>query len=285
MIEFPEAFVTTDRTSLEGQRRFVQSLKFQLLLLLVAGGTSAIAWTTGQLDIGALVAGTSFLLAALLRLNSFSGSPHRRWYEGRAAAESIKTLSWRFAVGGEPFPSSLGRQAIPELTAHIDEITRDLISLERPPTGPPATESMRALRAQDLETRKAAYLSDRIDDQQRWYEAKARWNRAREGFWGRLVLAAEGLGAVGAFLVGFGVLEIDLFGLAGALAAVSAAWLETKQHHSLANAYGVAASELTSIKALGMQEMSEEEWARFVSQSEEAISREHTLWRARVSKD
>jgi hypothetical protein len=285
MIEFPEAFVATDRASLEGQRRFVQSLKFQLVLLLIAGATSAIAWTNGHLDIGALVAGVAFLLAALLRLNSFSGSPHQRWYEGRAAAESVKTLSWRFAVGGDPFPVSLGDEAVSQLASHVDDITRDLASLERPTSEPAATESMRALRADDLDTRKAAYLTDRIEDQQRWYEAKASWNRARESFWSRVVLAAEVLGALGAFLVGFGLLEIDLFGLAGALAAVSAAWLETKQHHALANAYGVAASELASIKSLGSQAMSEEEWARFVSESEEAISREHTLWRARTSKD
>ena len=86
--------------------------------------------------------------------------------------------------------------------------------------------------------------------------------------------------AVGAFLKGFGVFDIDLFGIAGAAAASAAAWLETKQHHVVARAYRVAAQELDAIDALIPQQRTEEAWGRFVAEAEEAISREHTMWKA-----
>ena len=58
------------------------------------------------------------------------------------------------------------------------------------------------------------------------------------------------------------------------------AWIEAKQHRNLATAYGIASQELASIETELPTKNSEEGWAAFVGQAEEAISREHTLWRA-----
>ena len=76
------------------------------------------------------------------------------------------------------------------------------------------------------------------------------------------------------------MLRIDLLGLAGAVIAAGAAWVQAKQHQTLANAYAVASQELAAISAQVDWASGEQEWAHFVDQAEEAISREHTLWRA-----
>ena len=55
---------------------------------------------------------------------------------------------------------------------------------------------------------------------------------------------------------------------------------EAKQHPNLATAYGIASQELASIATELATLPGEERWAAFVGQAEEAISREHTLWRA-----
>jgi hypothetical protein len=57
-------------------------------------------------------------------------------------------------------------------------------------------------------------------------------------------------------------------------------WLQTKQHSNLIESYSVAAQELAAIKAQISPQDTEEAWARFVKEAEEAISREHILWKA-----
>lgn len=284
-LKLPPSYHLADQTSLSGQNASVRNIRIQLSLLLVAGIASAVSWKTGRLDVAALIAGAAFVGAASFRFNSLSTSPHQRWYEGRAAAESIKTLAWRYATGASPFPIATEETAAAELFAgQVREVASDLKSVQLRPGGGDITDSMRELRHMDLSDRRSIYLGARIVDQEHWYSGKAQWNAQRAQLWSRITLGAESVGAVGAFLAGFGVIHIDVFGLAGALAAVTAAWLETKQHDSLASAYGVAAAELRSIATLLQEGMAEDEWARRASDSEEAISREHTLWRARVSR-
>jgi len=67
----------------------------------------------------------------------------------------------------------------------------------------------------------------------------------------------------------------------GAAAAAAAAWLQTKDHANVAQAYAVAARELWAIEQRLGEPRDEREWADFVESAERAISREHTLWLAR----
>jgi SMODS and SLOG-associating 2TM effector domain 1 len=61
------------------------------------------------------------------------------------------------------------------------------------------------------------------------------------------------------------------------------AWLQIKQYSSLAESYSVAAHELSLIESLLDASYTEDSWAHFVNEAENAISREHTTWRARRS--
>lgn len=280
--EFPQAFKVTDEASLAGQRSFIQSTRVQLVLLVIASAAGSLSWTfNGEWDGTALLAGVAFSTAAILRLLILRSRPHRAWYDGRAAAESIKTLAWKHAVAGDPFVSG-DESADRRLMGLIRDVASSFDSL-----GPQAalgsaepTASMRSLRTSSLEERKRAYAGGRISDQRGWYTRKALWHKRRALFWGGTVLLLQVIGAVGAFLKGFGVLDIDIFGLAGAAVASAAAWLETKQHHTIARAYKVAAGELSDIESLIDEQKTEEAWARFVAEAEEAISREHTMWKA-----
>ena len=200
---FPEAFTLTDAQSLAGQNLFVRSTRVQLMLLVVAGGSTAFSWTSGDLDWSALVAGVALLAAAGLRLILLRSSAHRVWYEGRAAAESIKTLSWRYAVGGQPFeltnsePKAMGEQ--------FSKAVRDVVVGAVEPQIPTSTAThptapMQELRSRALPDRKTTYALLRIEDQLEWYRRKAVWNRGRARFWGFLVLWLQIAAAVGAFL-------------------------------------------------------------------------------------
>jgi hypothetical protein len=76
------------------------------------------------------------------------------------------------------------------------------------------------------------------------------------------------------------VIDLDLLGFGAAVAAGLIAWEQTRQDDRNAAAYSIAAQELASIKSLAPEQADETAWASFVDDAEEAISREHRLWRA-----
>ncbi|MEX1046177.1 MAG: DUF4231 domain-containing protein [Actinomycetota bacterium] len=282
----PEAWQLTDRASIAAQSRFLLSTRVQLLLLVVASGIGVITWVSGDIDIAALAAGAGLVAAAAVRFLVSRTKPHRTWYEGRAAAESLKTLAWRYAVGAQPFPIESSR-AQEDFQVQAREVFSDLTSVPteaRAPENVRPTSWMGELRAASLQERKSDYLRDRIEDQFDWYSSKSAWNRRRARFWSGAILVLLLIAAAGAFLKGFGVIDLDLFGVAGAVVASAAAWSETKQHSSLANAYRVAADELASIRELLGPVRDESEWSKLVGEAEAAISREHTMWKASSSK-
>ena len=94
------------------------------------------------------------------------------------------------------------------------------------------------------------------------------------------MLLFEVTGVVAAVVRLTSSVSYDLVGVAAALAGVAAAWVQTKQHQTQASAYAVTARELSDIEAMADDPRSEEDWAEFVQHAEEAVSREHTLWRA-----
>jgi hypothetical protein len=142
------------------------------------------------------------------------------------------------------------------------------------------SDKMRQVRALDFDQRRHIYLDDRIADQQRWYSEKARWNDRRARAWVLVSIVLEMAGLVGGALTAFGWINFHLLGFLAAAAGSVTAWIEAKQHRNLATAYGIASQELASIATELATMRSEERWAAFVGQAEEAISREHTLWRA-----
>ena len=74
--------------------------------------------------------------------------PERTWYEGRAVAESVKTLAWRYMVRGESFEDiddpEADRILQREITGILNGVDLELGVVEA--TGPQVTEAMCAVR-------------------------------------------------------------------------------------------------------------------------------------------
>lgn len=94
------------------------------------------------------------------------------------------------------------------------------------------------------------------------------------------MLAVEIAGVVAAVMKAVGAIAGDFLIFAGAVVAIISAWLQTKQHQTLATAYAVTAIELASVRTKIRWQTNQNDWAKFVSDAEEAFSREHTLWKA-----
>jgi hypothetical protein len=249
--------------------------------LLVAAIGGAVAGRAGGIELGGLVALVGFVAALGAELYGAYWRPERAWYEGRAAAESVKTLAWRYMVRGESFEAGEGADAkfVRELKGLLQDLA-DLALSDDDPEAAQITAAMRAARAHDFVFRRDLYLRHRIRDQQSWYSTKAGWNSRRAHAWLVGGIIFEGLGIVVGAARAFGHVGIDLMGICAAAAATITAWVQAKQHQNLATAYGVTAQELSAVAAEVEALTDESIWARFVGEAEEAISREHTLWRA-----
>jgi hypothetical protein len=140
---------------------------------------------------------------------------------------------------------------------------------------------MDRLRSQPLEARRRAYELGRLVDQMEWYGAKSRENERRALLWSFATMTFQALGVVAATLRVAGVIDVDLLGIAAAAGAATAAWLESKDHSSLAEAYATTAHELALVREALPDGLDEARWGTFVSDAEAAISREHTRWLAR----
>src|SRR5207302_6805717 len=102
-VELPSVFVAAVRSSLSQQRLSLWLRRTQLLTLVVAAALGAVGVHTGAVEWGPLLAGVAFIVAGLIEATILTLKPERGWYAGRALAESVKTLAWRYAVAGEPF--------------------------------------------------------------------------------------------------------------------------------------------------------------------------------------
>lgn len=278
-LAYPPVFAIADEASVAAQHRFLAATLAQLVLVVTAGIVGTFTWDVGRFDVAAFIVASLFVTTAFVRLQVARSALVERWHDGRAGAESMKTLSWRYAVGGAPF--GIDDDCVDAFAHRIADVLGGLprLRVDGDPSGARPTEGMDALRGAPFRTRRDAYLEDRVRDQQRWYARKARWNDRRARSWGGAILALHVVAAAGAILKGFGLVRIDAFGIAAAIIGSAAAWLATKQHSALAASYAVAARELETI-ATQWSDGTEETWAAFVADAEEAISREHTMWLA-----
>jgi SMODS and SLOG-associating 2TM effector domain 3/SMODS and SLOG-associating 2TM effector domain 1 len=281
--DFPALYRSADRESERAQRSYLRSLRVRLVALVVAAFGGALTVTTpGGFQIGGGLAFLAFACALGAELFLATTSPLTTWYEGRAAAESAKTLAWRYMVRAEPFDVD-APDIDKQFLAQTYSLLQDLRSISLGTGEPDAhqiSDKMRQVRALGFDERRKVYLADRIADQQRWYSEKARWNDRQARVWALVSIVLQIAGLIGGALKAFGWINFDLLGFLAAAAGSVMAWFEAKQHRNLATAYGIASQELASIASELPTMNSEERWAAFVSQAEEAISREHTLWRA-----
>ncbi|WP_280717174.1 DUF4231 domain-containing protein [Kitasatospora sp. MAP5-34] len=300
----PELFWTADSSSQQGQRRAVTLSRWELLLLVsaaAAGSADGRTWSW--------LAAFAYLCTVALAAVAGRQNPQGLWYEGRAAAESVKTLSWKYAVRADayqPPPKTLpdaerlydvqldgiiGQFDESRAFPRLGQVQADLRSWRGPLAGRPArhpqiTETMRQLRDQPLAVRRDVYLRERVVVQQDWYRNKAR-QCTNAGRWANLLgIVLPLLGLVLAVLRALGWFSYDALGTVSAVAASVAAWAQLRQYRPQAAAYSLAASELSMIEVqLGQLAVdssdAEENWARLARDAEDAISREHTTWQAR----
>jgi hypothetical protein len=270
--------------SAAGQNRYLRAVQIRLVALIVAAVGGALNWRAGTVDVWAWIALVAFLIALGAEIVLLATHPDQQWYDGRAAAESAKTLAWRYAVGGAPFtvglaPKEARSAYLLQLSAVADTLKIDFFPIPADDSATQITAEMEEVRQKSFADRKARYRDGRVRDQRDWYKARA---GTAERHARRFLLAAIVLEVFGVLAAAFraaDIIHFDLLGVVSAIVAGTAAWAQTRQYGATAKAYAVAANELSSIETRA-ELIDEADWPQFVSEAEGAISREHSLWTA-----
>lgn len=282
-VDFPALFQSADFAAIQTQKKLLNSYKAYLTLLLL--GALSPLLVTGRWG---HVVGLSLLLASLaLYFYRQQAGWHAKWYRARALAESVKTMSWRYMLRAEPFAAVNASANAEEFRSRLGALLQQNKQIGAHLNFPnqqseQITPAMRERLTWSFEDARDGYLRDRIVNQLDWYNSKAIANqRAATGFLVAVVVAYAGAIALKVVQIAeptFAWAPVDFFGV---LASGLVGWVEIRRYSELASAYSLTAQEVSIIRSKAEELTSSEELAAFVSDAENAFSREHTQWEAR----
>jgi SMODS and SLOG-associating 2TM effector domain 3/SMODS and SLOG-associating 2TM effector domain 1 len=274
----PTLFRSAEDVSTGGRRRFERLTGSMLVLLVIAaaGGLVEQPW-------GGWVSAAAFAVSVLIPLLWVYDKARTAWYDGRAGAESVKSISWKYAVGGEPFGVDRPRAEalyFDTLQALVAEFGRLSSEVAGPATAPDVA-ALSDVRQASLEERRSLYRDRRLAEQRAWYVRRAGEHRAVAGRYGWAVVVVQVLGVAGAVLKGIDVVDLDLLAVPATIAAALTAWIAVGDHRHVARTYDFAVLELETVLGREASVADEASWAVFVADAEAAMGREHGMWLAR----
>lgn len=280
-LTFPGLLAATEAQSAVNQKTFFASRAAEFTALALAAGLGAIPREALN-GMGPGSALFLFAVALVIRVSGVGDKAERRWYDARAAAESIKSAAWQFAVGGEAFRIS-DRDASGRFLRAQQDVLKALPNLEVPvdASSSAITTDMLRVRESPLQDRVGTYQVGRVTDQRNWYADNARINGRRAKQWRWILIAIEGLACLLGLLRALGAGDVDWLGIFGTLAAGVAAWKQTRNYSFLSESYSVTSHEVALVASSLSGPHDEDAWAQAVHDAEAAFSREHTLWLAR----
>lgn len=291
--DLPGIYYTASQSSQTAQKTFTKLIKINIFLLLILAVISAINISSIKVEYQHYIPLSSailMLLSIFITSAIEAGKFEKKWYDGRAIAESLKTLSWKFMMKSDPFYDLKKEDAEKLFLSEFKDIMHAI-----KPSGAilgenahanehQLTDKMKEVWASNLETRKETYSKYRIGNQIDWYGKKAKENTDSVSifFWTTIVL--QFLTIVSAFyMVNLPNAGFNPTGLVATAVATIMTWMQVKQFRNLSESYGVTKSELRIIKDTIPTIKNPIDFSEFVKDSESAVSREHTLWRARRS--
>ncbi len=290
--DFPALYRAADKASIAAQHQSVQMTSVELGLMIAAAIVGAFFLTDTTFKTALAIASAVLLTAGIcVTIMHRLIKPERSWYDGRAIAESVKTLAWQYMTGSGQYSVASGPKADEVFISavHALLLERKTFSSKlgsRYQAGQQITDKMKAVRSLSFEERKKVYLAERIEDQRIWYSQKAEKNQRSATRLFILTIISQFLAIVFAFTLGILLQEaiIQLTGVFTTLATAFMAWNQMKRNEELAQSYGMATQELIFIYEQAIQVKTEEELSNYVISSENAISREHKMWLARGSQ-
>ncbi|MFE7405758.1 DUF4231 domain-containing protein [Isoptericola sp. NPDC057559] len=255
----------------------LQRARIANLCLIVLGSLTAVVVTTGGLSavlarwVGGLSA-VALATAAFVQAQFLTNARVRERLNARAAAESLKSLVYRYLAGASPFAGEdrdkeLARRA----RAITDRTDTDELLLAGTGAGGSPLPAISSL---------ADYATDRARGQRDWHVRRAVQHHASGRRWRTVQLAATLAAGVLAAVAG-AVDGLQLSAWVGALATVAAAvaaHVAGEQHERIAGSYARTARSLDLLLAGYDPTQQPARRGGFVSKVEGVIARQTEAW-------
>lgn len=290
--DYPSLYRASDKVSIDSQKNYLKLFLAELALVLFGAILCIYNFSIecSKLIIY-LISGALFLLGIMVSVIQKIKRYDNLWYQGRALAESCKTITWRYISCSEEFNIKIDGDSVRRIFLNkIDKLSKEFEFLNKHLdktllVEPNITVKMTNMRSQNLSERKKYYLKERIDEQKTWYSKKAKKNKERGNLWFTLNIFSHVLTII---CIGYLIFNPksnwNFIGLFTTVSTAIIAWVQLKQYQNLNHSYSTASIELNLISELGESIRLEEEFSKYVLDSENAISREHTTWLAQARK-
>lgn len=280
--DYPALYRSASDLSQRAQDAFYRAFLSHMGLLAAASAISVVNSPCAEL---AILQSLVLIGALGCAIYLFLVRPDRHWYAGRAVAESIKTITWRYISKSEPFNNSdeIDRHDFGLTLKGIVEQNKEVAGLLTTHLdGMQISEEMERRRQAPIAERLEYYKNHRIVDQQSWYAAKAGANRRSVKRYFIALIATIGIA------IFFSIARVrfpaapfwptDFF---VTVAAGLLSWIQAKRFQELSASYALAAHEISLIRQQASAPMTDDDLSKFVGDAENAFSREHTQWIAR----
>ena len=317
--DFPELYSTANKGAIRSQAAYFRLVRIELIAISLAALAQVVGrqWAPTIANLLRLNVHGEFQILG----NDFSGSQissavgtyalpalvmlvavimlglrvwlryDRRWRARRAVAEATKGLAWRFSMhamhsemdASMPFTPAQANEAFARDLAQLIEQSESLRLAAPGPDAVQITPEMDGLRAASIETQRAAYLKDRLDDQQQWYDRKSTKFQTLAT---QLQVARFVAYILGFLLIFFHGVGVNGLGIMTTVAGAFATWLAGKHYDDLSQSYAGMARQLSLLRALapmapppGAPATGSGDWTRFVDKVETLMDGEHQDWR------
>jgi hypothetical protein len=279
------------------QKRHMLLLKIRIGILIGYALLGAVAWTkVTELAVIPLAAITVVLSVGLVLTVVFEMRKFDRlWYGSRTLSEAIKKETWLFMMRVPPYDLSIVEGEVEkkpednvekEFIENLHEICSSHsgivpeLTRYRCESGQ-LTPRMRQVRQLGVEERAKVYSEERLQDQQQWYDRKARFNLKKTGQYSILMWFFQALTVIFAVINVVSPSPYNLIGPAATTSTAILLWANTKGYSELSQAYGFTAQELDFQKSKTEYVKTQDQLVQFVLENETLMGQERTVWNAR----
>ncbi len=281
--DYPYLYRAADELALNYQKRHFYLL-ISYLVLLILGVLIPLFSNGNWINLIVLLI---FIISAIIYIISKIWNPLNLWYNGRAVAESVKSMTWKWMMSAEPYQYRPRENNQRKFKEDLKELLRQNEILfnhyqNEDNNFYTISDKMQNVRSMQTAEKLSFYNKNRVEDQLKWYRKKAK----KQNLFFYLFS-----GIVGAFylvIIIFMVCKIFEpskefpIDLCSTIIAALVAWIEAKNYNDQASAYSLTVNEISIIHSTELTgQVAEEELSEYVINSENAFSREHTQWLAR----
>lgn len=283
--DLPALFHAYDQSAERGQALYKRLVAMNFILTILSASllvyTFHIEWVKRVLPAisSLLLFGTLFLFW-FIRTKRYE----QNWVQARAAAESVKNLSWLYMSCAEPYSKSLSAyEADHSFIRDLSSILETNNQVERTEKMANITERMRQVRAMDLSARANVYVKDRINRQWQWYIDRSEEHGTKERIWFGTIIVLQFLAVIASIsLIVFPASSFRPTGLFTTFASLAVAWLQMRRYQEVSHSYAVSAQQLGVISDERVHATDEQKLSMFVEKAEAVILKEHSVWVIRL---